>query len=173
MIALGMCRGFRKDVLVRKTIGVTFHSRQQSQQHILFMSSVAEKIELKNPIFRERIQFSDFMEPSLLSEALTSKNKTIATDIQHKSYPAIMKGNDVIIGAETGSGKTLAYTIPIIAKYALNKTETTFRGIILAPTSELCKQIVSMTSDLYEIVSTEENVVKLGQFHSLCFSALL
>ncbi|CAF4336055.1 unnamed protein product, partial [Adineta steineri] len=36
------------------------------------------------------------------------------TNVQEKSIPAILTGEDVIIKSQTGSGKTLAYVIPII-----------------------------------------------------------
>ena len=36
------------------------------------------------------------------------------TDIQFKSIPAILKGEDVLAIAQTGTGKTAAFVIPIL-----------------------------------------------------------
>ena len=36
------------------------------------------------------------------------------TDIQFKSIPPILKGEDVLAIAQTGTGKTAAFAIPII-----------------------------------------------------------
>ena len=36
------------------------------------------------------------------------------TDIQFKSIPSILKGEDVLAIAQTGTGKTAAFAIPII-----------------------------------------------------------
>ena len=36
------------------------------------------------------------------------------TDIQFKSIPAILKGEDVLAIAQTGTGKTAAFAIPVL-----------------------------------------------------------
>lgn len=36
------------------------------------------------------------------------------TDIQYKSIPPVLKGEDVLAIAQTGTGKTAAYAIPIL-----------------------------------------------------------
>ncbi|MBW2663405.1 MAG: DEAD/DEAH box helicase, partial [Deltaproteobacteria bacterium] len=42
------------------------------------------------------------------------------TDIQYKSIPSIMKGEDVLAIAQTGTGKTAAFAIPVINKIHSN-----------------------------------------------------
>jgi len=66
------------------------------------------------------------------------------TDIQFKSIPSIMKGEDVLAIAQTGTGKTAAFAIPIINKIHTNKTSKRSYGIkciVMEPTRELAMQI--------------------------------
>ena len=62
------------------------------------------------------------------------------TEIQLKSIPLIMNGQEVIGIAQTGTGKTAAYLIPILmkVKYAQGKEP---RALILGPTKELVVQL--------------------------------
>jgi len=66
------------------------------------------------------------------------------TDIQFKSIPSIMKGEDVLAIAQTGTGKTAAFAIPIINKIHSHKTSKRSYGvkcIVMEPTRELAMQI--------------------------------
>ncbi len=66
------------------------------------------------------------------------------TDIQHRSIPAILKGEDVLAIAQTGTGKTAAFAIPVIDMLHESKSSTRTDGIkclVLAPTRELAIQI--------------------------------
>lgn len=62
------------------------------------------------------------------------------TEIQQKSIPLIMGGQEVIGIAQTGTGKTAAYLIPILmkVKFAQGKEP---RALILGPTKELVVQL--------------------------------
>ncbi|CAF2426554.1 unnamed protein product [Rotaria sp. Silwood2] len=66
------------------------------------------------------------------------------TNVQEKSIPAILTGQDVIIKSQTGSGKTLAYVIPTIHRIQmiepLVRRETGPIAIVLVPTKELVQQ---------------------------------
>jgi ATP-dependent RNA helicase RhlE len=66
------------------------------------------------------------------------------TDIQFKSIPSIMKGEDVLAIAQTGTGKTAAFAIPVINKIHSYKTSSRSDGIkciVMVPTRELALQI--------------------------------
>ncbi|MFA5323382.1 MAG: DEAD/DEAH box helicase [Smithella sp.] len=66
------------------------------------------------------------------------------TDIQFKSIPSIMKGEDVLAIAQTGTGKTAAFAIPLIDKIHRGKSskrDTGIKGLVMAPTRELATQI--------------------------------
>nr|WP_262899139.1 DEAD/DEAH box helicase [Dawidia cretensis] len=62
------------------------------------------------------------------------------TEIQQKSIPLILGGQEVIGIAQTGTGKTAAYMLPLLmkVKYAQG---TEPRAVILAPTKELTVQL--------------------------------
>ncbi|GAW83783.1 DEAD/DEAH box ATP-dependent RNA helicase [Plasmodium gonderi] len=97
------------------------------------------------------------------------------TKIQKLAIPYVLKGSDVIISSKTGSGKTMAYLIPLvqnIIKSNLNEKESLkffYKGIILAPTEELCLQIYEIThklcSYLKDILSVNHNIGKTFYEH--------
>jgi ATP-dependent RNA helicase RhlE len=65
------------------------------------------------------------------------------TDIQFKSIPPILRGEDVLAIAQTGTGKTAAYAIPIL--HVLQERKITGRPdgvkcLVMVPTHELALQ---------------------------------
>lgn len=79
------------------------------------------------------------------------------TDIQFKSIPPILKGEDVLAIAQTGTGKTAAFAIPIIDKLHRLKNTRRQDGIkclIMVPTRELAQQI----GDVFEKISRHTRV---------------
>ncbi len=75
------------------------------------------------------------------------------TDIQYKSIPPILKGEDVLAIAQTGTGKTAAFAIPII--HLLQERNKTGRNegvkcLVMAPTHELALQTESVFNTLGE-----------------------
>ena len=64
------------------------------------------------------------------------------TDIQYKTIPAILNGEDVLAVAQTGSGKTAAFAIPII-QLILEKSRggRGIKSLVMVPTRELAQQI--------------------------------
>jgi ATP-dependent RNA helicase RhlE len=66
------------------------------------------------------------------------------TDIQFKSIPSIMRGEDVLAIAQTGTGKTAAFAIPLIDRIHRDKSIKRAAGIkciVMVPTRELAVQI--------------------------------
>ncbi len=66
------------------------------------------------------------------------------TDIQFKSIPSIMQGEDVLAIAQTGTGKTAAFAIPLIDRIHRSKSSKRASGIkciVMVPTRELAMQI--------------------------------
>jgi len=66
------------------------------------------------------------------------------TDIQFKSIPPILKGEDVLAIAQTGTGKTAAFAIPILHLLQERKIKGRRDGVkclVMAPTHELALQI--------------------------------
>ncbi len=66
------------------------------------------------------------------------------TNIQFKSIPSILKGEDVLAIAQTGTGKTAAFAIPLIDMIHREKSSSRSYGIkciVMVPTHELAMQI--------------------------------
>jgi len=66
------------------------------------------------------------------------------TDIQFKSIPSILNGEDVLAIAQTGTGKTAAFAIPIVERIHSGKVSKRVEGIgclVMVPTRELAQQI--------------------------------
>ncbi|MEY1554626.1 DEAD/DEAH box helicase [Yoonia sp. R2331] len=81
--------------------------------------------------------------PRLVAK-LAEQGITDPTPIQKQAIPHAMQGRDVMGLAQTGTGKTAAFGLPMIdalIKAGTKPAPKTARGLILAPTRELAKQI--------------------------------
>ena len=69
------------------------------------------------------------------------------TPIQAQAIPAVLKGGDLMAGAQTGTGKTAGFTLPLLHRLAADKPARDARGrvairaLILTPTRELAAQV--------------------------------
>lgn len=67
------------------------------------------------------------------------------TPIQQQAIPAVLKGGDLLAGAQTGTGKTAGFTLPILQRLMDNPRTTTgkpvIRVLVLTPTRELAAQV--------------------------------
>lgn len=71
------------------------------------------------------------------------------TDIQFKSIPHILKGEDVLAIAQTGTGKTAAFAIPVLQRLQQSKSYTkSIRCIVMVPTRELALQISNVFNQI-------------------------
>jgi len=73
------------------------------------------------------------------------------TDIQFKTIPSIMRGEDVLAIAQTGTGKTAAFAIPLIDHIQMQKSSRRSTGIkclVMVPTRELAEQIGGVFNSL-------------------------
>ncbi|XP_076242203.1 putative ATP-dependent RNA helicase DDX56 isoform X2 [Calliopsis andreniformis] len=87
------------------------------------------------------------------------------TLIQEKAIPLLLEGKDILIRARTGSGKTAAFAIPLIQKILLNKRtqkQQEIKGLIIAPSKELCKQIHDVIISLTIKCSREVKVLDVS-----------
>ena len=90
------------------------------------------------------MKFSDYRISPILKKNLEATGFKRPTDIQFKSIPAILNGEDVLAIAQTGTGKTAAFAIPVIHLIDEKKTSSRTSGIkclIMVPTRELALQI--------------------------------
>jgi ATP-dependent RNA helicase RhlE len=82
------------------------------------------------------------------------------TPIQAQAIPAVLKGGDLLAGAQTGTGKTAGFTLPMLHRLAGTPATRDARGriairaLILTPTRELAAQV-------------EESVRTYGQYLKL------
>ena len=82
-----------------------------------------------------------------LLSAVTAQRYPSPTPIQARAIPVILKGRDVLAGAQTGTGKTAAFTLPMLQLLsngsvgAVNGRSP--RALVLAPTRELAAQVES------------------------------
>jgi ATP-dependent RNA helicase RhlE len=73
------------------------------------------------------------------------------TDIQYKSIPPILGGEDVMAIAQTGTGKTAAFAIPIIdiiIQMKKSEDEGAVKCLVMVPTRELALQIAEVFQKL-------------------------
>jgi ATP-dependent RNA helicase DDX31/DBP7 len=76
------------------------------------------------------------------------------TNVQVQTIPSVLKGNDILVKSETGSGKTLSYLLPIVQK--LQSVSPRIQrhdgcmALVLAPTRELCTQILETANKLIQ-----------------------
>lgn len=75
-----------------------------------------------------------------LLKSINAENFVCPTEIQEKSIPLILAGNDIIAGSATGSGKTLAFACGILLTAEKGKG---IQALILTPTRELAEQVAS------------------------------
>ncbi|MFS2026873.1 DEAD/DEAH box helicase [Massilia sp. CT11-137] len=82
--------------------------------------------------------------------AVTEAGYTAPTPIQAKAIPAVMKGGDLLAGAQTGTGKTAGFTLPVLHRLSTDKfgaaltsktSKRPIRALVLAPTRELAAQV--------------------------------
>ena len=82
------------------------------------------------------------------------------TDIQYKSIPPILKGEDVLAIAQTGTGKTAAFAIPVIQLLFSRSTDNyVLRCVVMVPTHELAMQVTEVFEQL--VVNTKLSVLGL------------
>jgi len=83
------------------------------------------------------IKFSELNLNKILLERLTLQGYETATEIQAKSIPIALKGEDIIGSTKTGSGKSLAFLIPTV-QYILNHPKNEgIQSLEITPTREL------------------------------------
>lgn len=98
----------------------------------------------------ETLEFHEMGLDDRLLKAIAKLGWGKPTPIQEKAVPLILEGKDVLARARTGSGKTGGFCLPLVHRLMQHRSdqEQATRGIILAPTKELCGQIARCVSQL-------------------------
>ena len=82
-----------------------------------------------------------------LLRAVREQGYEIPTPIQAQAIPAVLKGGDLMAGAQTGTGKTAGFTLPLLHRLSAEAPKRDARGriairaLILTPTRELAAQV--------------------------------
>jgi len=98
-----------------------------------------------------QMKFEDYRIAEGIKTAISKQGYKKPTDIQYKSIPPILKGEDVLAIAQTGTGKTAAFVIPILHALQERKIKRRADGVkclVMAPTHELALQIESVFKTL-------------------------
>src|ERR1700758_2175038 len=79
-------------------------------------------------------------------EGIRDAGFTVCTPIQAQTLPIALAGRDVAGQAQTGTGKTAAFLVALYQSLltrppAANRSPTSVRALVLAPTRELAVQI--------------------------------
>jgi len=92
------------------------------------------------------MQFSELGLAEEIIRAVSEHGYTTPTPIQAQAIPAVLRGGDLLAGAQTGTGKTAGFVLPILHRL-LEKSHSTptgrapIRALILTPTRELAAQV--------------------------------
>lgn len=87
------------------------------------------------------------------------------TDIQFKSIPAILNGEDVLGIAQTGTGKTAAFAIPLVHKVqtsSIKGRKDGVRCLIMVPTRELAQQIQGVFNKIAKYTTVKAYAITGG-----------
>jgi ATP-dependent RNA helicase RhlE len=88
------------------------------------------------------MKFEDYRIADNIKQSLAELGFKRPTDIQFKSIPPILRGEDVLAIAQTGTGKTAAFLLPILHKLMSEEhTDSEVHALIMVPTRELAVQI--------------------------------
>ncbi len=90
------------------------------------------------------------------------------TDIQFKTIPSVLAGEDVLAISQTGTGKTAAFAIPLINIIHSNKSSKRSVGVkclIMVPTRELAQQICEVFNQLAKHTKVKPYAVFGGVEH--------
>lgn len=87
------------------------------------------------------MKFTEFNFEPEVQEGIDALGFENATEVQEKSIPAILNGDDVIAAAQTGTGKTAAFLLPVMNNILTAKNTDSVSALIIVPTRELAIQI--------------------------------
>ena len=92
------------------------------------------------------MSFTELGLTDAIVRAVTEQGYSTPTPIQTQAIPAVLKGGDLLAGAQTGTGKTAGFTLPILQRLTAQAPRAAtgvrpIRALILTPTRELAAQV--------------------------------
>jgi ATP-dependent RNA helicase RhlE len=96
-----------------------------------------------------------------LLKAIDEQGYTEPTPIQLQAIPAVLRGVDIMAGAQTGTGKTAGFTLPLLQRLMAKKSTgpRKVRALILTPTRELAAQIGENVTDYGKYLPLKSTVI--------------
>lgn len=117
--------------------------------------------------------FADLGVPTPLVAALAASGIDRPFPVQVATLPSTLAGRDTLGRGRTGSGKTLAFALPLVARLAgVPSTSGRPRGLVLAPTRELARQIAAVLDPLARTVGLSVATIFGGVAQSRQVAAL-
>ncbi len=102
------------------------------------------------------MKFSKYPISESIKKSLEEAGFKKPTDIQFKSIPQILSGQDILAIAQTGTGKTAAFAIPLISMLQDQKRylkEHQVKAVVMVPTRELAIQIEDVFREIGKYTS--------------------
>ena len=95
------------------------------------------------------MSFNELGLSPVLCTTVAGLGYTTPTPIQSQAIPVVLRGHDLMAGAQTGTGKTAAFALPMIERLLLNNGNRGRqrgapgkpRSLVLVPTRELAMQV--------------------------------
>ena len=89
------------------------------------------------------MSFAELGLSEAIVRAVTENGYTQPTPIQSQAIPAVLKGGDLMAGAQTGTGKTAGFTLPVLQRLSggARPASRAVRALVLTPTRELAAQV--------------------------------
>ncbi|MEP1553677.1 MAG: DEAD/DEAH box helicase [Paraglaciecola sp.] len=89
------------------------------------------------------MSFVDLGLCDVLSKTAENLGYVSPTQVQRKSIPVVLKGEDLVMISETGSGKTAAFAWPILQLMSASQVviPKNIRSLVITPTRELAAQV--------------------------------
>jgi ATP-dependent RNA helicase RhlE len=105
------------------------------------------------------MKFEDYRIHDKIKRGLEKLEFKRPTDIQFKTIPSILNGEDLLAIAQTGTGKTAAFAIPIVdiiyKKKLKERRKTGVKCIVLTPSHELALQVNEVFAKIAKFTSVK------------------
>ena len=102
----------------------------------------------KRGYLMKNIMFKDLPISEEILNATIDMGFETATEVQEKTIPLLMNGQDVVAQSQTGTGKTASFGIPLID---IIDDSFGIQGLVVCPTRELALQVVGELKSLSKI----------------------
>lgn len=100
-------------------------------------------IEVKSSTPAPYLDINEASYPAFIQNTFQKLRFTTPTPIQAQAWPIARLGKDMVGIAQTGSGKTLGFLLPMLTHISLQNKNQMPKGLVIAPTRELCNQTFS------------------------------